>query len=176
MAYLTQYSNSVPVVKHPIDQVIMTIGQNIEMDICVPEDGVAENHAQVEVIKSAESYCFVIKSTENKESLLLNGEVVADAELQNGDWLSLGGVEFQFTDDGHYSFSGQAPASIESEENTNETKPKVVETPVKLGDYKESEALKLIRELKEDLQDTSTPLSTKEFIANSRQSRRRLAF
>ena len=62
MAYLTQYSSSVPVIKFNIDQFVMTIGQSLDMDICVPEDGVAESHATVEAIKEAQSYRFTIKS------------------------------------------------------------------------------------------------------------------
>ena len=100
MAYLTQYSNSVPVIKYHIEQSLMTIGQNIEMDICVPEEGMAEDQAVVESVKHEQSYRFIIKSTKNGSPLDLNGETVSHAELQNGDWLVIGGVEFQFTDDG----------------------------------------------------------------------------
>lgn len=173
MAYLTQYSNSVPVIKYHIDQTLMTIGQNIDMDICVPEEGIAEKHAAVEAIKSAESYRFAIKSNKNESQLELNGTAVSHAELKDGDWLVIGGVEFQFTDDG---------VSLISEDTTMVITP-VASAPPNLAaktphkaENNDSEALSLIRELKEDLQDVAKPLTTKEFIANSRQSRRRLAF
>jgi len=171
MAYLTQYSNSVPVIKYHIEQSLMTIGQDIDMDICVPEDGIAENHAAVEAIKHAESYRFIIKSSKREALIELNGEAVSHAELQDGDWLMIGGVEFQFTDDGVNSII---------EEGASIPAPTVVEMPkskpLHKTDKNESEALKLIKELKEELQDGVKPLTTKEFIANSRNSRRRLAF
>ncbi|MCK5386974.1 MAG: FHA domain-containing protein [Gammaproteobacteria bacterium] len=171
MAYLTQYSNSVPVIKYHIEQTLMTIGKDIDMDICVPEDGIAENHAAVEAIKYADSYRFTIKSSESEASLELNGEAVSRAELQDGDWLVIGGVEFKFTDDGVNSIA---------EEKTTIPAPVIVATPkpepLQKTQNNESEALKLIKGLKEELQDDVKPLTTKEFIANSRSSRRRLAF
>lgn len=181
MAYLTQYSSSVPLIKYHIDQVLMTIGQNIDMDICVPEDGIAENHAMLEAIKSAETYRFIIKSTEKDMSLQLNGEAVLDAEIHNGDWLIIGGIEFQFTDDGDNSSleeTLQAPVQDLQVQGVSElkAKPRLVRNITPEVENNASEALQLIRELKEDLQDITKPLSTKEFIANSRQSRRRLAF
>ncbi len=171
MAFLTQYSNSVPVIKYHIEQTLMTIGQDINMDICVPEDGIAENHAAVEAIKYAESYRFIIKSSESEASLELNGEVVSHAELQDGDWLMIGGVEFQFTDDG---------VNLIVEEKTTISAPvveaKLKTTSLQKTEKNESEALKLIKGLKEELLDDVKPLTTKEFISNSRNSRRRLAF
>ena len=142
------------------------------MYICVPEDGIEENHAAVEAIKHGESYRFIIKSTENESPLELNGETVSHAELQNNDWLVIGDVEFQFTDDGVNSIVEEA---VMASASAIEGKPALIvaETPKNNND---SEALKMIRGLKEELQDASKPLSTKEFIANSRQSRRRLAF
>lgn len=176
MAYLTQYSNSVPVIKYHIDQLEMTIGQNIEMDICVPEDGIAENHAAVEAIKNSESYRFIIKSTENESLPKLNGDNVSHAELKDGDWLIIGDVEFQFTDDGINSIVDKS-LKVSPTPIIVKSKPRLVTTEdTQQNENKGSEALKLIKELKEDLQDASKPLSTKEFIANSRQSRRRLAF
>ena len=171
MAFLIQYSNSVPVIKYHIEQTLMTIGQDIDMDICVPEDSVAENHAAVEAFKHAESYRFIIKSSESEASLELNGEAVSHAELQDGDWLMIGGVEFQFTDDGVNSIVEEkltTPASAVVEKPKSE--------PPQKSEKNESEALRLIKELKEELLDDVKPLTTKEFIASSRNSRRRLAF
>ena len=68
----------------------------------------------------------------------------------------------------------QIPAKVEvvKAEKPKSKKPKSVPVVVVETKKNESDALKLIRELKEELQ----PMTTKEFIANSRQSRRRLAF
>ena len=100
MAYLTQYSTSVPVIKFPIEQAQMTIGQHIDMDICVPEDSIADRHACLKAVQELDSYRFVIMSSENESTVELNGKIVEQADLKSGDWLLLGEVEFQFIDDG----------------------------------------------------------------------------
>ena len=121
MAHLTQYSNSVPVIKFNLDQSFMTIGQDFEMDICIPEDGVAANHATVEAFKKTESYSFMIKSREDELLIELNGKAVSQAELQDGDWLIIGGVEFQFTDDGVNEIKEQTVSNLAT---VTEIKPK----------------------------------------------------
>lgn len=169
VAYLTQYSNSIPVIKYHIDQVLMTLGQDIDMDICVPEDSIAANHASIEAIRQQSgSFRFIIKSREDESQVQLNGEIVTHAELQDGDWLLIGDIEFQFTDDGVNSIVEDVtqvqPVAVEAEELT-------------LAENTESEALQLVKELKQGLQDEiieeEKPLSTKEFIENSRRSRPR---
>ena len=165
MAYLTQYSSNIPVIKFHIDQLVMTIGQDFDMDICVPEDGLADNHATVEAVEQSGMYRFIVKSHENESPLDLNGETTSTAELKNGDWLVIGGVEFQFTDDGVNAIK-ESNTKISVEKKVT-PKPIVVENK-----NNDSAALKLIKELKEELE----PMTTKEFIANSRKSRRRLAF
>ena len=149
VAYLTQYSNSVPVIKFYIDQSLMTIGQDIDMDICVSEDGIADNHASVEAVKQGESYRFTVKSREDESLLDINGNAVSHAELQDGDWLTIGGVEFQFTNDG-----------------VNEIKQLEISTPVTEIDIakpqqinkeaKESDALTLIKEIKKEVESITT--------------------
>ena len=161
MAYLTQFSSNIPIIKFLIDQELMTIGQDIEMDICVPEEGIADHHAIVEAIEDAGSYRFVVKSQEDKSTFDLNGVTTASATLENGDWLVIGGVEFQFTDDGVNAINKEV---LQAAPKASTVKPK------------DSPALKLIKELKEEIQQDFKPMSTKEFIANSRKSRRRLAF
>ena len=165
MAYLTQYSSNIPVIKFHIDQTLMTIGQDFNMDICVPEEGIADNHATVEAVEQSGMYRFIVKSHEDESLLDLNGETTSAAELKNGDWLVIGGVEFQFTDDGVNAIkqlNTQIPVKAKVA-----TKPVVIEKK-----NNDSAALILIKELKEELE----PMTTKEFIANSRKSRRRLAF
>lgn len=168
MAYLTQYSSNIPVIKFHIDQTLMTIGQDLDMDICVPEDGIADSHATVEAIEQSGKsgmYRFIVKSHEDESPIDLNGETTSTAELKNGDWLVIGGVEFQFTDDGINAIK-QSNTEIPVKAKVS---PKTVVVEKKNND---SAALKLIKELKEELE----PMTTKEFIANSRKSRRRLAF
>lgn len=161
MAYLTQFSSNIPVIKFVIDQQVMTIGQDIEMDICVPEEGIADNHAVVEAIEEAGSYRFIIKSHKEESLFDLNGVTTASATLENGDWVVISGVEFQFTDDGVDAIK---KGGVQAVSATLTAKPT------------ESPALKLIKDLKQELQEDFRPMSTKEFIANSRKSRRRLAF
>jgi len=159
MAYLTQYSSSIPVIKFHIDQTLMTIGQHIDMDICVPEEGIAENHAAVEAIKQLESYRYIIKSQEDESLFELNGETVSHAELQDGDWLLIGGVEFQFTDDGS--------CDIKENLNTNPDMPvttKIKSDPANLAtltlekpaEKHELSALELVKELKEEVESITS--------------------
>ncbi len=163
MAYLTQYSSSVPVIKFNIEQSVMTIGQNFDMDICVPEDGISESHATVEAIKEAQSYRFIIKSNEDEPLLELNGAAVSHAELKDNDWITIGGVEFQFTDDGvneikeMTKLAATAPTLAVVEP---------IELPVEKKNVEEESAIS----------NESKPISTKEYVAKSRYSRRRLAF
>lgn len=161
MAYLTQFSSNIPVIKFHIDQQLMTIGQDIDMDICVPEEGIADKHAIVEAIEEAGSYRFMVKSQEEASVFDLNGVTTVSAKLENGDWLVIGGVEFQFTDDGIDAIKKDMKPVL-----TKTTSAKQTQSP----------ALKLIKDLKQELQEDFKPMSTKEFIANSRKSRRRLAF
>jgi pSer/pThr/pTyr-binding forkhead associated (FHA) protein len=100
VAYLTQYSGSVPVIKFNIDQSLMTIGQDLDMDICVPEEGISDNYALIKAVKNNESYRFVIKTREDEPQFNINGETASLAELQDGDWIIIGDVEFQFSNDG----------------------------------------------------------------------------
>ena len=159
MAYLTQYSSSVPVIKFHIDQSLMTIGQNFDMDICVPEDGIAESHATVEAIKEAQSYRFIIKSNVDESLLELNGAPVSHADLKDSDWIVIGGVEFQFTDDGVNEIKEITTPVV--------TAPSLaVVEPVK----------KKSVEPESTISNEAKPMSTKEYVAKSRYSRRRLAF
>jgi len=144
----------------------MTIGQDFEMDICIPEEGIAKNHATVEATEHSGMYRFIVTSREDETQIDVNGETKSTAELKNGDWLVIGGVEFQFTDDG---IDAVKPSGTQTF-ITEETAQKPVEVEKKNTD---SAALKLIKGLKEELE----PMSTKEFIANSRsRCRRRLVF
>lgn len=165
MAYLIQFSNSVPIIKFYIDQVLMTIGQSIDMDICVLEDGVAENHATFETIKQSGSYKYIIKANRKDSLLEINGHKVSRSEINNGDWLVIGGVEFQFTDDGVNAIKEISTATISA------ITAKIVKK--KQTSESSSEALQIVKQLKEELK----PMTTKEFIEDSRQNtRRRISF
>lgn len=149
MAYLTQYSNSVPVIKFPIDHTLMTIGQHIDMDICVPEDGIADKHAELEAINHSQTCRFVIKTVEEQETIELNGKRVSHAELQDGDWLLIGEIEFQFTNDG-----------------VNEIMDDVVVPLVK----ESAQAVEL--KFTEDLKDELPSIKTAQMLRENRFSRR----
>jgi len=149
VAYLTQFSSSIPVIKFLIDHSVMTIGQDIEMDICVPEEGIAGNHATVEAVKQSNTYRYIIKSRDEETLLDLNGNSISQAELKDGDWLIIGGVEFQFTDDGIN---------------------KLEENIVHINTASNSKPHKRVKATKED--EVVKPMSTKEFIEDSRFSRR----
>jgi pSer/pThr/pTyr-binding forkhead associated (FHA) protein len=163
VAYLTQFSSSVPLIKFNIDQVLMTIGQDLAMDICVPEDGVAASHAIIEAINKSGSYSFFVKSSKDDLIVEQNGNTVSQADLKDGDWLNIGGIEFQFTDDG-----------------VNEIKEQVVSNMVTVTELKSDsvQAEKKIPKSKPvtELEVEEKTMSTKEFVANSRYSRRRMSF
>jgi len=171
VAHLTQYSNNVPIIQFNIDQSFMTIGQDFEMDMCIPEDGVAAKHATIKALKAIESYSFFIKSCEDELLIELNGEAVSLAELQDGDWLVIGGVEFQFTDDGVNEIKEQTVASFATVTEIK-TKLSLVEKVEKVN--KEPEP---VDKLNVEVAVEEKTMTTKEFIANSRNSgRRRINF
>ena len=161
MAFLTQYSGTVPVIKFNIDQSVMTIGQDIDMDICVPEDGISDNHAAIEAIQNKESYRFVIKSREDEPQININGESVSIAELQDGDWIIIGDVEFQFTDDGIYDIKQVKMPTVK--EVVKATKPQLVKTEVK-----NPAPLELVQEVQID----SKAMSSETAHEDNRFSRR----
>ena len=138
----------------------MTIGQSFDMDICIPEDGISERHATVEAIKEAQLYRFIIKSNEDEPLLELNGVAISHAELKDKDWIIIGGVEFQFTDDGINEIKGPT--------NPTAAPLAVVKSLVQPVEKVNKESEVLTNEVK--------PMSTKEYVAKSRYSRRRLAF
>ena len=160
MAYLTQYAGTVPVIKFNIDQSVMTIGQDINMDICVPEDGITDHHAVIEAVKHEDNYRFIIKSHEDEPLITLNDETVSIAELKDGDWIILGEVEFQFTDDGIYQIK-QLELVIQNtpEENT----PQVIQNEVI-----EAAPLELVQEVSQETQSTAA----KNVVEDHRFSRR----
>ncbi len=149
MAYITQYSNSVPVIRFNIEQVSMCIGRDIEMDICVPEDGVAARHACIQAEKQPGGYRFVLQALQD-ESVRVNHTTVTTAELHDGDWLNIGGVEFRFTDDGINHIVDGIDAPVATEAVTEHT-------AVKTTDKDEAEA---------------AIVSSREFIEKARFSRR----
>lgn len=143
LAYLTQFSNSVPVIKFPIDQSLMTIGQDFDMDICVPEEGIADKHAEIEVIQQAQSYRFIFKSIA-QETIQLNGDTVIQAELKDGDWLLVGDIEFQFTNDGVNEIKDDSVVSF------NQAAPETVQLQVTADPEEEAPAIKTLQLLREN--------------------------
>jgi pSer/pThr/pTyr-binding forkhead associated (FHA) protein len=156
VAYLTQYSGSVPVIKFNIDQSVMTIGQDLEMDICVPEDGISENHATIEAAKRNESYRFTIKSREDEPEITINGETVSIAELKDGDWIVIGDVEFQFSDDGIHEIKHVETPIVEKVAEKAKTpglqlaQNEVVTTPVELTQELQVEAEPMVTDTLHD--------------------------
>lgn len=158
MAYLTQFSGSVPVIKFNIDQSIMTIGQHIDMDICVSEDGISDNHAALEASKNDGVYRFTLKAREDEPLLDVNGDIVAQADLKDGDWIVIGGVEFQFSDDGQNDIKDVSADKAVLE--TEKQRSKAIENI--------TDALSMITSIKEEVK----AISPKNVIEESRFSRR----
>ena len=97
--------------------------------------------------------------------LELNGAAISHAELKNNDWINIGGVEFQFTDDGVNEIketTKTAAASLRS------VKPAMVKQLV--------QPLETVKEKPVVQSNNDKTMTTKEYVAKSRYSRRRLAF
>jgi hypothetical protein len=102
----------------------------------------------------------------------LNGETVSQAELQDGDWLIIGGVEFQFTDDDVNEIKEQAVSNFAT---VTEIKPKLSQVAEVVKVEKVNKESKPAEKLKVEAEEKT--MTTKEFIANSRNSgRRRINF
>ena len=138
----------------------MTIGQDLEMDICVPEDGISENHAAIEAVKNGDSYRFIIKSRQDEPAININGETASIAELRDGDWIIIGDVEFQFTDDGIYAIK---PVEVPTLEEVETTKLQVI---------KNQAAEPATHELVDDIQVEAEPLAADSMDEDHRFSRR----
>lgn len=164
MAYITQYSNSVPVIRFNIEQVKTCIGQDIEMDICVPEEGVAQCHAGIRAIKGPTGYRYMVESFDEKTQVTLNEHPVSMAELADGDWLQIGEVEFQFSDDGVDHIKEESPA--EKHDASKKEKVASLAEPETVADVFEQE------EIKEE--PAVARLSTREFIEKNRSRRLRM--
>ena len=161
----------------------MSIGQHIDMDICVPEDGLSDHHAALEAVKQLDSYRYIIKAESEQPLLELNGETVSHAELQDGDWILIGGVEFQFTDDGISCIKEMAesvPAEERAHANIVETQADstifpatnpTTKTPPKPAAKSSTSPLELIKELKEEVESITT-----ESLVDDAHFSRRLRF
>ncbi|MFK5914893.1 MAG: FHA domain-containing protein [Woeseiaceae bacterium] len=184
MAYITQFSNSAPVIKIHIDQLVMTIGQDYEMDICIPEDSILDNHACIESIEESGKYSFTIKSEVTQEKLALNGVQIKQAVLSDGDWLTIGDVEFQFTDDGvnaikPMSLDTKSMAVIDNVIPLETVKPAVklqAETTIeKITELTPAtDALTLIKELKKEVESFTQSVDTLSTNLGSNRLSRRL--
>ena len=77
---------------HPFSSLPCTIGRDTRCDLCLPEPGVWDQHVTISLTE--DSSFRVVRQSEG--TLILNGEVVEDAPLRNGDTLELGGITVRF--------------------------------------------------------------------------------
>lgn len=102
MAYIVQYANGVPAVKHEISQLSMSIGEGMENDVCLPEDGVSALHAVLVAVQdeASEAYRYFIKPADTDLSISVNDSNVSDLiQLHENDLLQIGEVTLRFTNE-----------------------------------------------------------------------------
>jgi hypothetical protein len=76
----------------PISEAVVTIGRSLDNDIVVDEKSVSRRHAQLRRRYGQ----YVIYDLGSRGGTLVNGHPVREATLDDGDVVSLGGVEVRF--------------------------------------------------------------------------------
>ncbi len=135
------------------------------MDICVPEEGLARCHAGIRAIKGPTGYRYMVESFDDQLQITLNEHPVSMAELADGDWLNIGGVEFQFNDDGVDHIREEAPVVKKA--------PGKEENVVSLAEPEQ--AVDVFEQQEEtELEPAVARLSTRVFIEKNRSRRLRI--
>lgn len=76
----------------PLESTLMTIGRGLNNDVILEDTRVSRHHAQVQY-KTRRFWLTDLKST---NGTYVNGERITEADLRNGDVVSLGGLELTF--------------------------------------------------------------------------------
>ena len=79
-------------VEYPVAGNVTSLGRAPENDIVLAGKGVAKRHAEVTLTSKG----YLIRATEDKANLLVNGETVSDRLLANGDSIQVGEVVLVF--------------------------------------------------------------------------------
>ncbi len=76
----------------PLESTLLTIGRGLNNDIIIEDTRVSRNHAQLRY----KSRHFWIADLGSTNGTFVNGERVSEADLRDGDVISLGGLELTF--------------------------------------------------------------------------------
>jgi len=76
----------------PLDRPVLNLGRSLDNDVILDDPRVSRRHAQI----SHKHGHFCLYDLESANGTLVNGQAVRDCVLQDGDVISLGGVEFVF--------------------------------------------------------------------------------
>jgi hypothetical protein len=76
----------------PLDKPVLNLGRSLDNDVILDDPRVSRRHAQI----SHKHGHFCLYDLESANGTLVNGQAVRDCVLQDGDVVSLGGVELVF--------------------------------------------------------------------------------
>ncbi len=100
MAILVQDNNAG--IKFPIDKQCMRIGRGAENEICIDDDLVSKEHAQIEVVLRSEKDAqvdYILQDLNSTNHTFVNDKPVSLYKLSNGDVIRIGVNNFRFVDD-----------------------------------------------------------------------------
>ncbi len=76
----------------PLDKPVISLGRSLDNDIVIEDKRVSRQHAQIRLTQGA----FCLYDLASANGTMVNGQVVDQVVLRNGDVISLGGVECRF--------------------------------------------------------------------------------
>ncbi len=121
MAALILYVNGAPGIKYELDKTRVTIGRELDNDICLDDACVSKHHAVIE-IKSVslldETYEYRLIDLGSTNACQVNNERTSLALLTNGDTVRIGNQWFKFDADTDPRPAQAAPAAVPSEAET----------------------------------------------------------
>ncbi len=100
MAILVQDNNAG--IKFPIDKQCIRIGRGAENEICIDDDLVSKEHAQIEVVLRSEKDAqvdYILQDLNSTNHTFVNDKPVSLYKLSNGDVIRIGVNNFRFVDD-----------------------------------------------------------------------------
>lgn len=79
----------------PLESTLLTIGRGLDNDIILEDTRVSRQHAQLRY----KTRRFWVTDLQSTNGTYINGERISEADLRNGDVLSLGGLELTFREE-----------------------------------------------------------------------------
>lgn len=100
MAALILYVNSAPGIKYELDKNRITIGRDIDNDICLDDPCVSKQHAVIEIKTLSlldETHEYHLIDLDSTNACLVNNQSATHALLAHGDYVRIGNHLFKFT-------------------------------------------------------------------------------